>query len=454
MPVKQQFFYDKQIRRYIQQFIRLFSGFSVQMGHSDDKLPIFHSVPVRYGDINRMAAHIQRENSENMTNTVPFISCYVNNVDMAPERRQYQGNVEKVQVFEKKYDESSQEYLNEVGNRYTIERHQPVPYFMDMNCDIWTSNTDQKLQLLEQIMVLFNPTLNIRTTNNPFDWTSLSYVEMTNTTWSSRSVGSTIDDMIDVATLTFRMPILITPPAKVKQQKLIYNIISELYSLDDENLDSFKRKDSFDKTTLQYTIVTFEDRKLKFDNNNASLLNKNGSKLNDSGNTLDWSEELRPFGELREGISQIRLRKSSDPSDKANDIIGRIEFDPNDVNLLKVTVDTATLPTNTLSNIDGILNPSASFPGDGNVPAAALGQRYLITNATPINTNWTNVVANKNDIVEYNGTAWVVSFDSQNNNNQQYVLNNATLDQFEWNGTEWFNAFEGIYKPGFWRLYL
>ena len=454
MPVKQQFFYDKQIRRYIQQFIRLFSGFSVQMGHSDDKLPIFHSVPVRYGDINRMAAHIQRENSENMTNTVPFISCYVNNVDMAPERRQYQGNVEKVQVFEKKYDESSQEYLNEVGNRYTIERHQPVPYFMDMNCDIWTSNTDQKLQLLEQIMVLFNPTLNIRTTNNPFDWTSLSYVEMTNTTWSSRSVGSTIDDMIDVATLTFRMPILITPPAKVKQQKLIYNIISELYSLDDENLDSFKRKDSFDNTTVQYTIVTFEDRKVKVYNNNASVLNKNGSKLNDSGNTLDWSEELRPFGELREGISQIRLRKSSDPSDKANDIIGRIEFDPNDVNLLKVTVDTATLPTNTLSNIDGILNPSASFPGDGNVPAAALGQRYLITNATPINTNWTNVVANKNDIVEYNGTAWVVSFDSQNNNNQQYVLNNATLDQFEWNGTEWFNAFEGIYKPGFWRLYL
>ena len=43
MPVKQQFFYDKQIRRYIQQFIRLFSGFSVQMGHSDDKLPIFYT---------------------------------------------------------------------------------------------------------------------------------------------------------------------------------------------------------------------------------------------------------------------------------------------------------------------------------------------------------------------------------------------------------------------------
>ena len=119
------------------------------------------------------------------------------------------GNIEKVQVFEKKYDETTQEYLERkaidtllsVINQCLTSRYE-LAY-------IWTSNTDSKLQLLEQIMVLFNP-LNIRTTNNPFDWTALSYVEMTNTTWSSRSVGSTIDDMIDVAFI-FRMPILITP---------------------------------------------------------------------------------------------------------------------------------------------------------------------------------------------------------------------------------------------------
>jgi len=73
----QQYFYDKQIRRYIQQFIRLFSGFSVQMGLDDNKLPIYQQVPVRYGDINRMAAHITRENSENVVNSVPFIACSV-----------------------------------------------------------------------------------------------------------------------------------------------------------------------------------------------------------------------------------------------------------------------------------------------------------------------------------------------------------------------------------------
>ena len=73
----QQYFYDKQIRRYIQQFIRLFSGFNVEMGKNDQDLSVFQQVPVRYGDINRMAAHITRENSENIINTVPFISCYV-----------------------------------------------------------------------------------------------------------------------------------------------------------------------------------------------------------------------------------------------------------------------------------------------------------------------------------------------------------------------------------------
>ena len=37
---------------------------------------------------------------------------------------------------------------------------------------------------------------------------------------------------------------------------------------------------------------------------------------------------------------------------------------------------------------------------------------------------------------------------------QQYVKNIKTDDQLEWNGSDWFNSFEGLYKPGFWRVYL
>lgn len=445
-----QYFYDKQIRRYIQQFIRLFSGFSVQMGVDDDKLPIMLEVPVRYGDINRMAAHIQRENSENITNTVPFISCYVTDFSMAPDRRSYQDHVEKVQVYEKKRAEDGS-YLPEVGNTYTVERHMPVPYNITFNCDIWTSNTDQKLQLLEQIMVLFNPTLDIRTSSNPLDWSALAYVEMTNSIWSSRSIGNSVDDIIDVATLTFNVPAFINPPAKVKQQRIIHTVLNQLYSLDDANLDAFKADEPFDRSTVEYTLVTFKDRKLKFENNKAYILSHSGSNVDTDGNTLRWDETLIPYGELREGISQIRLRKNTDPGDTSNDIIGRLYFDDNNPNALTVDIDRDTLPANTLAPVNAILNPTKNIPGDGVIPPAALGQRYLITDSTT--SEW-GVDANENDIIQYDGTNWIVVFTALDDQNTQHVLNLTSEDQFEWNGSEWFNSYEGIYNEGYWRLYL
>lgn len=448
-----QYFYDKQIRRYIQQFIRLFSGFNVQMGTDDAKLPVYQQVPVRYGDINRMAAHITRENSENVVNSVPFISCYVVSLDMMAERRTYQQHVDSVQVYEKKYDDTTGDYVNEVGNRYTVERHAPVPYSLTMNCDVWTSNTDQKLQLLEQIMVLFNPTLDIRTTHSPIDWSALSQVEMTNTVWSSRSVGSSIDDIIDVATLTFTIPIYINPPAKLKQQKLIHTIINQLHSLDDENLDLFEENLPFDDTTVKYTVVTYEDRKLRFQNNKAQLLSQTGTNLNEDGDVLEWDNELTAFGTLRPGISQIRLRKSSDPADVGKDIIGKLYPDSGNPNLLNVELDTATLPSNTMSAINGIVNPQKNHPGDGVLPVAALGQRYMVVADTSASTIW-GVDAKKNDIIEFNGSSWIVQFDSQTSNDTHYLMNTASDDQLEWSDGEWKNSYEGIYNPGFWRLYL
>ena len=42
---------------------------------------------------------------------------------------------------------------------------------------------------------------------------------------------------------------------------------------------------------------------------NLQLLNANGQKLDNDGLILDWTKELKPFGVLRTGISQLRLRK-------------------------------------------------------------------------------------------------------------------------------------------------
>jgi len=450
-----QYFYDKQIRRYIQQFIRLFSGFNVQMGKDDESLPIYQKVPVRYGDINRMAAHITRENSENVVNSVPFISCYVTALNMLPERRTYQDYTEKMQVYEKKFDEDTNEYINERGNNYTVERHAPVPYMLQMNCDVWTSNTDQKLQLLEQILVLFNPTLDIRTSNNIVDWSALSHVEMTNTNWSSRSVGSSIDDIIDVSTLSFDIPVFINPPAKIQRQRLIHTVINELYSLTDEDLEDFKENLPFNKNTLEYTIVTYEDKKSRFENAQLFLLNKDGTSLNDNGQPLNWAEETKPFGVIRDGISQVRLRKNgSDPSDKSNDIVGKVSINQGNTNILNVDIDLTTLPANTVVAVNALVDPTNNYPGDGTVPAQISGQRYLLLNDLPVNSYWGGLTANRFDIIQYDGTNWTITFDSSSINTTEYVTNVANNDQLEWNGSEWLNSNEGVYNAGYWRLYL
>src|SRR6056300_1615545 len=99
------YFYDKQFRRYIQQFIRLFAGFQFVKGYTDTGEPIYQTVPVRYGDISRMAAHIQKQNSENIVNTVPFVSCYVTGLDISPDRRTYPQFEEKMAVYEKHYNQ-------------------------------------------------------------------------------------------------------------------------------------------------------------------------------------------------------------------------------------------------------------------------------------------------------------------------------------------------------------
>ena len=73
------------------------------------------------------------------------------------------------------------------------------------------------------------------------------------------------------------------------------------------------------------------------------LLNDLGTNLNDDGNVLEWDKELLPFGVLRDGISQIRLRRGSDPTDKDNDIIGRLESHPTKSNLLSCYYDSSAI---------------------------------------------------------------------------------------------------------------
>jgi len=447
------YFYDEQIRRYILQFIRLFSEFSVKMGKDDAGNDLYQNIPVRYGDASRMAAHVMKQNSENMVNVTPMMSIYIQDLAFTPERRQNPTHVEKVEVYEKAFDDDTGTYKDEIGNTYTIERHMPVPYNLTFNVDIWSSNTDQKLQIIEQLLVLFNPSLNIMTSDNEFDWSALTYTEMTNINWSIRQIPAGVDDIIDVATLQFLTPIWLNPPAKVHRQTIIHTIISKLQEMTDAELDSFRLGNTIANAPTQFVITTLTNNQVKFLNNEATLIYSSGAETNTAGDTLSWTDYLDDFGKVRPGISQIRFKRDADPSQVLNDVIGTIEYHPTVTNKLIVTLDTDTLPGSTLSPVNAIINPTTSGPGT-NLPAAATGQRYLILDHVPSGGTWGTATGNANDIIEFNGSVWVVSFDSSVTSTTQYVINSTTSKQFEWTGAEWIDSYEGIYRGGFWRIYI
>lgn len=450
----QQYFYDEQIRKYLTQFMRILGGFSVKTGKDRDGNESYIQVPVRYGDINRMAAHILKNQSENMMNTVPFISVYVTDLQISAERRSNPTHVSKVQVYEKKVDPDTGQYIEgEVGNTYTIERYMPVPYDLTVQVDIWTSNTDQKLQLIEQLLVLFNPSINLKSNDNPFDWSNLTYTELVNVIWSVRQVPQGTDDIIDVAALNFTIPVLINPPAKVKRQTLIHTILNEIKKLkNDQMLDWVEDNPLPNK---QWVVVTFENLKLqvRIEGDRATLLNKHGGLNDDQGNLLEWATMLKPFGELGLGISNLRLRRGNDPTDPNNDIVAVItEIDPDNPNIAIIDVDSDSLPSASLTAINAIINPSRVAPGK-NLPASVTGQRYLVLEDVPNNNYWGVTSAKANDIIEYNGSHWTTSFNSSSNTDA-IVLNTTTNLLYEWRAGQWISVFEGTYQNGWWRLYL
>lgn len=453
----QQFFYDQQLKRYLEQFMRLFAGLSVRMGVDKDGTEIFQRVPIRYGDTSRMVAHILANNSENALNTVPMISMHIQALNMNAARRNNPTYQDKVQVYEKRYNKDLGIYESNTGDTYTVERYMPVPYDLEVVCDICTSNTDQKMQILEQLAVAFNPGVNIRSSGNVFDWSALTYVEMTNVQWSNRSIPVGSDEQLDFATVTFIMPVWINPPAKVKRQVLIYNIINSIETTLTVSGSGGVSGNSFpesftagEPTTTSYLVLTYENRKIEVDGNKVYLLNSQGKNVG-----LEWLAEIKPYGELRPGVSQIRLRptEAPNPGFKDTDIIGTIVYDT-DPNRLTVTIDQNTLPEDTIPLVNGIIDPTKNTPGSGNLPSAALGQRYLLVADTPNIPQWNNVGAKANDIIAFDGTAWYVAFNSQTEQELNIVTNANTMLKYKWVGNEWIDVYQGIYKEGYWRLYL
>jgi hypothetical protein len=397
-----------------------------------------------------MVASILRNNSENVINSAPFIALSIQSIQPARDRIHEPSLVDTQQIAERKFNTSTQEYEPGQGNVYTTQRYMPVPYNLTMQVDLWTTNTDTKLQILEQIWVIFNPTLQLQANDNPLDWTSIFELELTDIQWSSRSMPAGVDESIDIATMTFTAPIWISPPAKVKRQTIIQRIVADIHNVEDLEDLGFNSDlaDFFDSLPEHAeVVVTPGDYMLQIDGANAVLLDR-------QYNGVKWSNLIEMQGELT-STSKIKLNLTNDSDNDLDAVVGSVSANPLDDTKLIFNVDADTLPTSTVPAVDKIIDPRAAYPGDGTLPAASTGQRYLITENLDAEgwPNWA-IDAGENDVIEYDGTKWIISFDASEVSEVKYVTNTNTTKQFKWYNDAWISSHEGVYNSGFWRLLL
>jgi hypothetical protein len=217
-----------------------------------------------------------------------------------------------------------------------------------------------------------------------------------------------------------------------------------------------------------------------------------------------WQAVLNVYGTVREGssssftpgVSQIWLQNPY----MDTEIVGSVAFNPTDDRLLIFNIDPDTLPEDSLTKVDSIINPLLKGPStrlltplpdlpvgydeydinnyeiiagangliSHGLSEAQVGQRYLLvegigseTNTDP-STAWGDVVAVANDIIECvdlrvirlsDGTfalsgIWVVAFDSTLLTDVQYVTNLTSGVQYRYAEGVWMKSYEGWYDQG------
>ena len=468
-----QHFYDGQVRRYVTQMMRILSNFPVKDGKGNTK-----DVPVTYGDLTRQVANIIRENSENKIPSAPRIACYITALELDKDRLADATYTHTTRVRERAYDENNQEYLNYEGKAYSVEKLLPTPYLMRINADIWTTNTDQKLQILEQILVLFNPALEMQTTDNFIDWTSITSVYLENVQFTNRSVPVGVDSEIDIATLTFSVPIYISPPTKVKRMGAITNIITSMFdesrgdiikgvSAPDQNRwDDFAQPGAFTNAdgTKGITEITEQTANVNYNKYGVYLDGDTAQIITNNGTTGDmaWTEVFAGLpGQYIADVSRIYFRNSNN----SGTLSASFTVNPFDGGVLNLNFDIDSFPSDTIiegrTSIDYIIDPQRFNP----LQVLNSGLRLLILG--PIGNEdaeesapaWTNndgtaFIADTNDIIEWDGNEWNIVFDASNTTDVVYTTNLNTSVQYRYETGEWFKSVDGTYPVGTWRIDL
>lgn len=243
------YFYDQQLRSYLMQVCNIFSGLQVQTGKGTCGETEMMTVPVVLGSRDRVVAAIQAGNTKNRPFSLPTIAVNMSGISMSPNRK----GINTV---------DSKTFLP-VGGSYpedlrVIQRVMPIPYVMSVDVSIYASNTDQMFQMLEQLLMLFDPLLQLQLSDAPFDWKKLTTIELISINNEENYPAGT-EKRVQIWTLGFEVPIYIAPPADI-QDKVVRKVAIQIGNMDGFSVNEFDDNGELVPFTEQYAQFEVTDR--------------------------------------------------------------------------------------------------------------------------------------------------------------------------------------------------
>lgn len=244
------YWYDGQLRQYLLQFVSIFHGLQVQTGIGECDVPEMISVPIMVGNKDRVVAALMAGNTQNRVFALPTMAAYLTGITPADARRRAPGMVDNRVTMK-----AGGVFPDDLT---VVKRVMPVPYDVTMELSIYASNTQQMHQILEQILVLFNPDLQIQKSDAPFDWTKITNVTLTDVTNDENYPAANERRMI-VWTLSFIMPVWLGIPMGIKDD-LVRKIVIQLGDLGSMNTLEVDDEGNLTPFGASYGTVEITDR--------------------------------------------------------------------------------------------------------------------------------------------------------------------------------------------------
>lgn len=206
-----------QIERYIGQFMRVFSGFQVQDGVERNNQLLTKRVPVVYGNMSRIVATILNKRDFLTNNRIPMIAANMISLEPDPNNKRSPHHVDIRNV--------------KSPNGAVLNQLSGPAFIMNMELSVYASSTTELFEIVEQILLIFNPRVAIQTSSDLYDSKYITDIALTSIQPEIQYPMGTEQPIVTMS-MTFELPIRLKYPRGFSDN-IIEQIIANVKTTDD-----------------------------------------------------------------------------------------------------------------------------------------------------------------------------------------------------------------------------